>query len=64
MASENGGEAGDKLFIVTVSEGCLYLGGVLVVDKLMGMREARRRFGENVWQASDHVTARDPAECR
>lgn len=56
---KRGVQPGDKLFIVTVSQGRLYLGGVLVVDKLMGMRDAKRRLGKDIWEANDHVTARD-----
>jgi HNH endonuclease len=55
-----GVQPGDSIFIVSVFDNIVHLGGVLHVDEIVGIREARKRFGKNVWEASDHVIAREP----
>src|ERR1019366_6087796 len=53
-----GVEPGDRIFIVTNIDGTLYLGGVVVVDRIVGQRDAERRLGSNLWEAKDHVIGR------
>jgi hypothetical protein len=52
---ERGVRHGDNIFIVTVIDGNMHLGGVLIVDKLVGKRAAQKKYGKDVWDASDHV---------
>ena len=54
-----GVERGDRIFIVTNIEGALYLGNVMLVDKLVGQRKAQKQRGPNLWKAKDHVLARE-----
>jgi hypothetical protein len=49
---------GDRIFIVTNIKGVLHLGGVLLVDRIVGQREAERVFGEKLWPAKDHAIGR------
>lgn len=53
--------SGDRVYVVTVRDGHLYLGGVIAVDAVVGQAEAERRLGNSsIWAADDHVIARDP----
>lgn len=52
---------GDRVYVVTVRDGHLYLGGVIAVDAVVGQAEAERRLGNSsIWAADDHVIAKDP----
>lgn len=51
---------GDKVFIVTVIDDQVHLGGAILVDKIVGLREARKAFGKDIWGARDHIVALDP----
>ena len=48
----------DRIFIVTNIGGVMYVGGVLSVDKIVGQREATKKFDAEVWQAKDHAMGR------
>jgi HNH endonuclease len=58
--TKRGVRAGDHIFIVTVADGKMHLGGVLVVDKLLTKRAAQKIYGKEVWDATDHVLDRQP----
>lgn len=52
--------AGDRVYVVTVRDGHLYLGGVITVDAVVGQSEAERRLGKSsIWAADDHVIAKE-----
>ena len=52
---------GDRVYVVTVLKGRIYLGGVITVDAVVDQAEAERRLGStSIWPADDHVIARDP----
>ncbi len=53
-----GVQPGDRIFIITVVKGKLRLGGALDVERVVGQQEAEEIFGEDVWEASDHVLAK------
>ena len=51
-------EPGDRLYIVTVLDGRLLLGGRIVVDRVVGPREAAHEFEttqDELWDANDFV---------
>jgi hypothetical protein len=56
---KHGVKRGDRIFIVTNITGAMYLGCVLTVDKAVGQSQARAIFRKKVWEAADHVLARD-----
>jgi HNH endonuclease len=51
---------GDKVFIVTIIDDKVHLGGVILVDRIIGLRETQRIFGREVIGTQDHILARDP----
>ena len=55
-----GVEAGATVYIVTILNGQVHLGGALLVDAVIGLRAARKRFNQNVWEGTDHIVTRDP----
>jgi hypothetical protein len=46
---------GDRVYVVATAAGQLLLLGRLVVDELIDQPEAERRFGPNVYEATDHL---------
>jgi hypothetical protein len=59
---KNGVSPGDEIYIVTVLDGKLMLGGKIFVEKTVGKTEAARIFGvepKDLWDAKEHVIAGD-----
>lgn len=54
-----GVETGDTVYIVTIINGRVHLGGALLVDEVVGPGEARKRFKKRAG-SSDHILARKP----
>jgi hypothetical protein len=51
---------GDRVFVVTIREGQLFVGGRLVVDKVTTQKDAEKLLGTALWTARDHIVARNP----
>ncbi len=49
---------GDKVYVVNITSGVLYLVGRLEVAKIVSMSEAERLMGGDVWDAPEHLIAR------
>src|SRR5215213_9789548 len=50
-----GVKPGDLVYVVTVLGGQLFLCGRMEVEQLLNQKETNRFYGENVWEASDHL---------
>lgn len=48
---------GDLVYIVTVKQGRLFLGGRMRVEKITAQTECDEYFGESLWPASTHLIA-------
>ena len=48
------------VYIVTLIDGNVHLGGALRVDKVLTLSAARKEFGNDVWEAKDHIVMRNP----
>src|SRR5437867_962858 len=57
LFGENGVVPGDFVYVVTVIDGNLFLGGRMRVGRFTDQVEAESHFGEPVWEASDHLIA-------
>ena len=44
---------------MTIINGRVHLGGSLVVDKVIGLAAAKKMFGKDVFEATDHILVRD-----
>jgi hypothetical protein len=55
-----GVESGATVYIVTIINGRVHLGGALRVDSVIGLRAAQKRFGKDIWEATDYILARNP----
>lgn len=56
---------GDVVYVVTISKGTLYVGARLVVDKVLGLRAARKALRDpDIWPARWHVFAREAVPFR
>jgi hypothetical protein len=52
-----GVQPGDRLYIVTNIKGTLFLGNVLLVDRIVGQEAGQKYSGGNVWEGKDHALA-------
>ncbi|HLP89614.1 MAG TPA: HNH endonuclease [Nostocaceae cyanobacterium] len=60
LFEQRGLSIGDKVYVVTVKKGKLYLCGSLIVGKLCGVEEAADFLNcdpENLWEAEEHIIA-------
>jgi hypothetical protein len=49
---------GDKLYVVNVLKGVLFLIGRLEVEKIASQAEAERLLGTDLWEAPEHLIAK------
>jgi len=49
---------GDKVYVVNVLQGVLFLIGRFEVGKIVSMPEARKILGEDIWDAPEHLIAK------
>jgi len=62
---QRGVAPGDVVYVVTNLKGTIYLIGRMVVDRVLDQQAAEKLFGLDVWQADDHLIAREPmSKCR
>jgi hypothetical protein len=50
--------AGDDLYVISFSDGELYVIGHMLIDRVVGHDEARRALDYKPWAADDHALAR------
>jgi hypothetical protein len=52
-----GVQPGDRLYIVTNIKGTLFLGNVLLVNRIVGQEAGEKYSGGDVWEGKDHALA-------
>ena len=59
---DRGIREGDRVFIITIKKEKLFVGGRLVVQKLTTQEGAEKALGHELWEARDHILAREPLD--
>lgn len=59
---KTGVEPGDVVYIVTLDTGQLYLIGRIKVGRIYSQEEANKEFGDNLWEAKEHIIAKKGTE--
>jgi hypothetical protein len=57
---KRGLQVGDRIYVVTVRDGSLYVGGYLDVGQLVDRQTARKIMGREVWEAEEFAIPKNP----